>query len=507
MAIPEWAKRLKGKKQLIKDVGGRFYLYEAKYVYSSKKKRTMTKPGKYLGRLDEDKGLIKADIRMNADDLKSISAPLEYKATALLEELGSDIRENLRECFGTEDGDAIMAIGKFGLTDKQPEKRIRNAYECSYESISHPGLALSKSSISLLSERIGKNRDAQLKFMHKYIDDSSHIIFDGTRLVCYSKGISEARIGYNHNQIWDPQVNLMYCFSLKPVKSPIYYFPFPGNSPDLSNIGYCIKEAGIKNVVLIADKGFRDDANSMLMKENGIIFLVPLKRNDSSIDYGFMGEQAGTAVPFGANVFTYHGRAICFRTIQEYEYKDVRKKRASRGRPKADEKPEYEEIRQDKIVLFLDTELKNEEESTYCQNMANGVKGYTPEGLKESSKYFGTIALAMNSDISPKEMFEMYKERELIEDGNKAYRHVLGKFASNKTNSFTYSGWLFFNHISLMLYYRILAKIKEKNLQSNCSVEDVIDVTRRITRMKVGDEWIEKTPALSDMKPYKEIFD
>lgn len=29
MAIPEWAKRLKGKKQLIKDVGGRFYLYEA----------------------------------------------------------------------------------------------------------------------------------------------------------------------------------------------------------------------------------------------------------------------------------------------------------------------------------------------------------------------------------------------------------------------------------------------------------------------------------------------
>ena len=99
MAIPEWAKRLKGKKQLIKDVGGRFYLYEAKYVYSSKKKRTMTKPGKYLGRLDEDKGLIKADIRTNADDLKSISAPLEYKATALLEELGSDIRENLRECF------------------------------------------------------------------------------------------------------------------------------------------------------------------------------------------------------------------------------------------------------------------------------------------------------------------------------------------------------------------------------------------------------------------------
>jgi len=58
-----------------------------------------------------------------------------------------------------------------------------------------------------------------------------------------------------------------------------------------------------------------------------------------------------------------------------------------------------------------------------------------------------------------------------------------------------------------MFYYRILAKRKEKNLQSNDSVEDVIDVTRRITRMKVGDDWIEKTSVLSDMKPYTEFFD
>ena len=78
----------------------------------------------------------------------------------------------------------------------------------------------------------------------------------------------------------------------------------------------------------------------------------------------------------------------------------------------------------------------------------------------------------MNSEIAPK---EMYKERELIKDGNKAYKHVLGKFASNKRNSFTYSGWLFFNHISLMLYYRVLAKITEKNLQSRYSVEHMYE--------------------------------
>ena len=506
MSIPEWAKKLKKNKQMIKEVGGKYYLYETMYVYSPEKKRTLTKTGRYLGRLDERKGLVKADLRISGDAPKAISSPLEYEATHLLEVLGSDIRKNLVDCFGQRDGDAIMAIGKFGLTDKQPEKRIRNAYECSYESVLHPNLPLSKSSVSALSERIGRNRDAQLRFMHRYIDSSTHIIFDGTRLVCYSKGIDEARIGYNHNRIWDPQVNLMYCFSLRPVKSPVYFFPFEGNSPDLSNIGYCVNEAGIKNVVLIADKGFRDSDNSMLMKENGIRFLTPLKRNDSSIDYGFMGERAGSAVPFGEQVFLYHGRAICYKVIQEFSYEDVKKKRTKRGRPERGEKTEYEKTRKDKIVLFLDTELKNEEESAYCRNMANKLDGYTSDGLKEASKYFGTIALSINADTDPREMFEMYKERELIEDGDKAYKHVLGKFASNKRNGYTYSGWLFFNHVSLMLYYRVLAKIKEKNLQSKYSVEDVIDVARRITRMKINDEWIEKQPAISDMKPYMEIL-
>ncbi len=508
MAIPDWAKKLKKKKQLIKEIGGKFYLYEAKYVYSKEKKRTLTKPGAYLGRLDEKQGLIKADIRIPSSNIcKAIFAPLEYEATHILEVLGSDIRKNLIDCFGQDDGDAIMAIGKFGVTDKQPEKRIRNAYECSYESISHPNLPLSKSSISLLTERIGKNRDTQLRFMHRYLDNSTHLIFDGTRMICYSDNISEAQIGYNHNQIWDPQINLMYCFSLKPVKAPVYFFPFPGNKPDLADISYCIKETGIKNVVLIADKGFKDADNSKEMKERGIKFLTPLKRNDKIIDYSFMGEQAGTVVPFGSNVFLYHGRAICYKVIHDFDYRDVKVKREGRGRPKKDEKEQYERIRQDKTVLFLDTALKNEEETTYCQNMANKIEGYTADGLRESAKYFGTIALSINDDMSPKDMFYMYKERELIEDGNKAYKHVLGKFASNKRNSYTYKGWLFLNHISLMLYYRVLAKIKEKGLQTKYSVEDVIDVARRITMMKIGNEWVENTPALSDMKSYTEVFD
>ena len=81
--------------------------------------------------------------------------------------------------------------------------------------------------------------------MRKYVGESTHLIFDGTRLVCYSKGVNLARIGYNHSQIWDPQVNLMYCFSLRPEKMPVYFMPFAGNKPDISNLLTCVRELGI----------------------------------------------------------------------------------------------------------------------------------------------------------------------------------------------------------------------------------------------------------------------
>ncbi|MCI5670653.1 MAG: hypothetical protein MR335_06740, partial [Bacilli bacterium] len=59
---------------------------------------------------------------------------------------------------------------------------------------------------------------------------------------------------------------------------------------------------------------------------------------------------------------------------------------------------------------------------------------------------------------------------------------------------------------SLMLYYRVLGKIKEKGLTTKYSVEDVIDVAKRITMQQIDGQWNENVPALTDMRPYTEIF-
>lgn len=504
MDIPEWALRLKGRGQAIQKRGGCYYLYDVKYGYDRETKRSKTKSKTYVGRLDEKLGIIRPERKVSLSDIKdSLGSPLEYEATNLLETLGRDIREALVTEFGEEDGNAIMAMGKIGLIEKSPEKRIRISYESSYESVRHPGLSLSPSSVSRMTERIGRSRDAQLRFMKRFVCGSTHLIFDGTRLVCYARDNSLAGIGYNHSQIWDPQVNLMYCFSLRPMKMPVYFMPFAGNKPDVSNIMTCVRELGLKDVFLICDKGFRDIGNLEELKESGIVFLTPLKRNSSEIDYSFMEESGGLSA-FGTDVFLYHGRPIYYHVCQKFKYEKTEIK--TRGRHPKGYVPRYRTVQKDLTILFRDVSLMDDEFSSYSVMMAEGREGYNAEGLKANEKYFGTIALSVNRDMTPQELFETYKERELIEDGNKAYKDVLGNFASHKQGTDAYKGWLFVNHISLMLYYRVLGKIKEKGLSSKYSVEDVIDVAKRITVQAIGGEWNENVPALSDMKAYREVM-
>lgn len=86
-------------------------------------------------------------------------------------------------------------------------------------------------------------------------------------------------------------------------------------------------------------------------------------------------------------------------------------------------------------------------------------------------RFMGTIALATNvkEKKTSKEIHEIYKERELIEDTNDAYKNVMSKNASYLQSMNSYYGWLFINQITLLLYYCVYSKIKEKEITSKSS--------------------------------------
>lgn len=499
---PDWVEKFREKGREIKHIGNGYYLHSYKTIYDAKKKGPKKISTGYLGKITPD-GLVspaKKDVPI------LVSPPLEFGMSHLLDALGADILKDLKSVFGENLGTEIFVLGKEGLIESSPMKRKEVIYKSSMDFKTYPNLKLSKSSLTTLLGNLGKMRQQQVDFMKKYVLGSEYIIFDGTRLVSFSAGNDLARIGYNHCGIVDPQINLLYCFSLKPLRFPVYFRANAGDKTDYDTILNAIKELGIENMIIVADKGFGSFANFRFLKENNLNYIIPLRRNNSEIDYS----KAQTSNPDSFDgYFVYHGRLIFYKSLSLNGAREIEVPVKKKGRPaKAPAPVETKMIRRetDLVVLYYDEELKHLEIQDYNRRLADNYEGHSVKDYSEKISRMGTITLRANLDMDPQKLYEIYKERELIEDGNKALKSVLAIDASYLQDSDSYAGWLFLNHISLMLYYLVFNRIKEKNMTSRYSVEDVVSVLKRTTRQTVNGKELIETAVKTKLVPITEIF-
>lgn len=485
-AYPDWVEKHRGEGKEIKMIGGRYYLTSYEYrTVDGRRKKVSTGT---LGTIRPE-GLIPS-CKKGQTIRSQVTAPLEYGASFLLESLGNDILSNLNETFSSKLSNQIFEMAKIGLVSPSPFKRMELIYSNSYDSRLRPNLPLSPSTITSVLNEIGSNMEAQLNFMRKYYDGTEFIIFDGTRLVSHSLGEK----GYNHCNIDDPQMNLQYCFSLRPEKKPIYFKGFTGDKTDISILKTCIRESGLNNMIFIADKGYYSGSNAEELTKNGISYIMPVKRCDKRIDYASIDMSSMDGFD---GFFSFQSRPIFYKTIQ---------RASAAGAKGTDAKGETEEPKpSETIVLYFDQKMRGKEIMDSTCGKDGGI-----DDLKERKfRSMGTIALAttIKEEKTPKEIYEIYKERELIEDANDAYKNVMRKNASYLQNTNSYYGWLFINHITLLLYYRVYNKIKEKGMTSKYSVADVIEQAKRITIQEVAKENIVEIGTKVEYDRLADIFD
>lgn len=485
-AYPDWVEKHRGEGKEIKMIGGRYYLTSYEYrTVDGRRKKVSTGT---LGTIRPE--CLIPSCKKGQTIRSQVTAPLEYGASFLLESLGNDILSNLNETFSSKLSNQIFEMAKIGLVSPSPFKRMELIYSNSYDSRLRPNLPLSPSTITSVLNEIGSNREAQLNFMRKYYDGTEFIIFDGTRLVSHSLGEK----GYNHCNIDDPQMNLQYCFSLRPEKKPIYFKGFTGDKTDISILKTCIRESGLNNMIFIADKGYYSGSNAEELTKNGISYIMPVKRCDKRIDYASIDMSSMDGFD---GFFSFQSRPIFYKTIQ---------RASAAGAKGTDAKGETEEPKpSETIVLYFDQKMRGKEIMDSTCGKDGGI-----DDLKERKfRSMGTIALAttIKEEKTPKEIYEIYKERELIEDANDAYKNVMRKNASYLQNTNSYYGWLFINHITLLLYYRVYNKIKEKGMTSKYSVADVIEQAKRITIQEVAKENIVEIGTKVEYDRLADIFD
>lgn len=471
---PDWVERFRAPDKEIKEIGGRYYLYDYEYKMIGGKSKKCS--GSCLGTIKE-KGLVPS-VKRGTTIRKNVGFPMEYGASFLLENMGKDILENLKEYFDDQTACQIFEMGKIGLISPSPFKRMDLIFSNSYGYMLHKDLPMSPSTITSVLKNVGNNREAQLGFMRKYYDGTEYVIFDGTRLVSHSIGEK----GYNHCGIDDPQMNLQYCFSLAPTKAPIYFRALKGNRTGVSSLKVSIAESGLENVIFIADKGYYSKDNADDLTGNGIQYIMPVRRNDSRLDYS--GINLTTMSGFNG-YFRYHSRPVFYKTVQKGEF------------------TEDGNVAKENLILFYDEKMRGKE-----MNDSTASENKTMEDLSGITPSMGTISLAstVREIESPQKIYETYKERELIEDANDAYKHVMNKNASSLQDLTSYYGWLFINHITLLLYYRVYNAIKARGMTSKVSVADAMENLKRITIQTIAGEQIIEYGAKVDYKKMSDIF-
>jgi transposase len=458
---PKWATKYRTAGTELRLIGGKYYLYQVSSKWNSEKKRAQKISGKVIGRITQEEGLIPSEKRALREtvakgmQIKTVSVK-EYGAFHYLTKQGTGIIEALEAIF-PQQGKLIFTVAFLRLMHQSPIKNMGI-----YANASFIGTLYEKQIddkvVSTLLRDIGSDRSPLTRYMKQFAKGNNHVLIDMTHLISYSQLMSMQKTGFKKPMDYRPQINLMYIFSTS-QKMPAFYRLVPGNIKEVKAFALSIKESGLKDAVVIGDKGFFSAQNIEELEKESLRYIIPLRRSSSLIDYGpiDLPEKKGMH-----GFFQFEKRFIWY-----YSYE---KKGAN-------------------VITFLDEQLRLSEQNDYLQRIKELKKGYTIEGFRKKQHAFGTLTMINGTKYKEEEVYCSYKSRSNIEVMFDAGKNILDIDISYMQNDQALEGWLFIHHIALQLYYMIYNKLNSAKLLAKYSVSDMLMLLRGIKKVKINDNW------------------
>jgi len=446
MVIPSWAIKYKKKGIEIREINGNYYAYKYTSIWDKEKKRPKRITQEYLGTVTPD-GIIPPKHKREI----KIDSLLEYGNIKLVEYFSADVSKLLKKYFPYI-YESIISSAIIRLIYNSPLKNLSFYYTTTYLKKLYPRATLSPNKISKIIKQIGLDYGSMLSFFRELNKGKDHIAIDLTHIFSESENIGWLERGYNSKGTYHNQLQLLLIYSLD-RKVPSFFKLLPGSIRDVSSLVNAIYESRLTNVVLVTDKGFYSKENVNFLDESELFYVIPLKRNSSLIRYY-------TEKSFD-NYFKFRDRFIWHK-----EYK----------------------LGKRRIILCLDKKLRAEEETTFLSLVESGKR--TIQEYKLKRKWFGTIAFITNTNLTPEEVYILFKNRIEIECAYDSLKNALEGDKTYMRNNESMRGFFFICFISLYLYCKILNHLVKKNISTKYSVNDVFVYLSKIYKANIGDKEI-----------------
>jgi hypothetical protein len=453
--IPQEIKQYQPKGTEIQQKGDKYYVATVTGHYEDgvSKRRY----GQAIGKIIPGIGFVPNKQGLLASDLVT----KEYGATRVIMALSDDVFQQLRKSF-PHDFIRVYVIAVLKLLNNLASKDLSLAYAKSAISVMMPGVHLSKNTVPDFLSKFSLQRGCMLEFMREcsgYEGDS--VIFDGSSFLSSSGRNPFVRKGYSPGNKGKKQVRLMYAFNTE-THMPIYFKVVPGNISDKAAFITSYEELGSKRCTLILDKGFNKKQIIDFVLKSKARIIIPLPSNTTEVDETFKDFLA--ADRHGANEsFKYNKRVIRHRQFESKRFEGCKVF-------------VYYDYQRHQYLTenHMSKELSEEQEAT----------------LAEDTARFGVTMLFTNiDDKDARQLYYDYKTRWLIEEMFDTHKNTLGFSMNYETTLAAQEAWAFIEYLSLLIYYRIHARIISADIASGFDVKDLLFQSSTITQSKVTGCW------------------
>jgi Transposase DDE domain len=464
-SFPDWVLQHKGPGREVKRIKNRYYLYEITSKWNKAKKRTQKITVKMLGSISES-GL--RPVKQPAPKVPQLPrlpdcsaiAVKEYGVSYLVGQYVGDLASKLQS-FYPEHWQMLLGVVYCRLLSQAPISQMPLLFAHSYLSESYAGPQMNDKNISLSLRDIGRDRGTAVSFMRSFVGKGQHLLFDLTHVPSQSQAMDLAAQGPDAKGGIGSQINLLYLFSVE-RQEPVYYRFLPGNIRDVSALALSIEESGARESTLIADKGFYSAHNANALEKAGLKFIMPLKRDSKLIEAHRLTEENIKTMD---NYFTFENRVIWHASYPLPQ----------KGRT---------------LFLFVDSSLKTQEEKDYLARIGGKKSKYSVQAFHKKKHFFGLIALLTNKpDQKASEVYCAYKNRNQIELMFDSLKNILDADKTYMQNEETLQGWMFANHLALIIYYRLYQLLQRKEELAKYSVHSLITHLSLVKKVKINEQW------------------
>ncbi|HHU47530.1 MAG TPA: transposase [Bacteroidales bacterium] len=462
---PDWALKHKKPGTELKLINGRYYLYNVKSVYDKTIGRSKKISLGILGSITKEKGFIpseKNELRKKSGKsyLEKQIMLFEYGlAKWLMDELeNSGVMKSLKEHFPMHWKFIVwMVYCRIGY--QSPLKNISFHLENSFilDMLEwHEKIYDAKISDYLFD--LGHMGNSIHEFMRPKEKKRRTILIDATDIALQSNNITLSQKGYNSNMDFQPQFVLLYLYDALTLE-PIYYRSIPGNVREVSAMKNTLIMSGLEDCIYISDKGFFSHSNLTQLESMSLQYIIPLRRDNKQIPYELLNE-----IEQSNNYFPYSKRFI-FHT----DTKNVG------GR---------------KIELFLDGKLREQEKTDYLSRIESLPESFSKVKFNEKVATMGTLAIIHNTTLTPQDIYVEYKNRGSIEQFFDHFKNTIEADCSYMQREESLNGWLFINHLSMLMIYKLFQILKttplnkKQNLIHHYSFHDAIEHLKTIKKIK-----------------------